>query len=91
VPQRGALKALRFAREPARHPPVQPTEKQVNAMKDLPDNAHVFFPRWGFGASLLDALHETRRRQAAREIHNHRYLVDQAKADEMWARLFASQ
>jgi tagatose-1,6-bisphosphate aldolase non-catalytic subunit AgaZ/GatZ len=50
----------------------------------------VSFPRWGFGASLLDALHETRRRQAAREIDAHRHLIDHAKVDEMWARLFAS-
>jgi hypothetical protein len=67
------------------------TEKRVKAMKDLPDSARVSFPRWGFGASLLDALHETRRRQAAREIHAYRHLIDHAKTDEMWARLFASQ
>jgi transcription elongation GreA/GreB family factor len=40
--------------------------------------------RRGFAAMLLDALHETRRRQAAREIHEHRHLVDDAKAAEMW-------
>jgi hypothetical protein len=37
----------------------------------------------GFGATLLDALRESRRRQAAREIHNHRHLIDDAKAREL--------
>jgi hypothetical protein len=60
-------------------------------MKDHPDISPVAFSRWRFGASLLGALHETRRRQAAREIHAHRHLIDQAKTDAMWARLFASQ
>jgi hypothetical protein len=81
----------RTAFEPDGHPPVQPSEKRVRAMKDLPDVARVSFPRWGFGATFLEALHESRRRQAAREIGAYRHLIDQAKADEMWARLFASQ
>jgi hypothetical protein len=38
----------------------------------------------GFRAMVLDALHESRRRQAAREIHNHRHLIDEAKAYELW-------
>jgi hypothetical protein len=38
--------------------------------------------RQGFGASLLSALHDSRRRQAAREIDNSRHLLDTAKADE---------
>jgi hypothetical protein len=40
--------------------------------------------RRGFGAALLDALHQTRRRQAAREIERYRYLINEAKAGEMW-------
>jgi hypothetical protein len=37
-----------------------------------------------FGRALLDALHESRRRQAVREIHNHRHLIAEAKACELW-------
>jgi len=40
--------------------------------------------RRGFAAALLDALHESRRRQAAREIEKYRYLIDEAKTNEMW-------
>jgi hypothetical protein len=40
--------------------------------------------RRGFFAAFLDALHESRRRQAAREIEKYRYLIDEAKAKEMW-------
>ena len=40
--------------------------------------------RWGFGAAFLDALHESRRRQAAREIHEYRHLIDEVKAREVW-------
>jgi hypothetical protein len=36
----------------------------------------------GLGESLLDALHGSRRRQAAREIDNYRHLLDKAKVDE---------
>jgi hypothetical protein len=36
----------------------------------------------GLGESLLDALHESRRRQAAREIDNYRHLLDKTKVDE---------
>src|ERR1043166_1316785 len=68
-----------------------PNGKRSKAMKRHPDVSPVPFPRWRFGAALLGALHETRRRQAARELHNYRYLIDRAKTDEMWARLFASQ
>jgi hypothetical protein len=37
----------------------------------------------GFGAGLLAALHDSRRRQAAREIYNHRHLIEDAKSVEM--------
>src|SRR5262249_2450978 len=37
--------------------------------------------RRGFFAAFLDALHESRRRQAAREIEKYRYLIDEAKAE----------
>jgi hypothetical protein len=59
-------------------------------MHNRPHTAPVPSPeaRRGFGAALLDALHETRRRQAAREIHEHRHLIDDAKAAELW-RAFA--
>ena len=40
--------------------------------------------RRGFGAALLIALHESRRRQAARAIHEHRHLIDEVKACEFW-------
>jgi len=33
-------------------------------------------------SSLLDALHESRRRQAVRAIDNYRHLLGEAKADE---------
>jgi hypothetical protein len=36
-----------------------------------------------FGASLLYALHESRRRQAAREIDSYRHLLDEGKANEI--------
>jgi hypothetical protein len=45
-------------------------------MRDQPRTAQV--------TSLLDALHESRRQQAAREIHNYWHLIDEAKAREMW-------
>jgi hypothetical protein len=34
------------------------------------------------GLSLLDALHESRRRQAVRAIDNYRHLLGEAEADE---------
>jgi hypothetical protein len=37
--------------------------------------------RHGFGATFLEALHESRRRQAAREIHEHRHLINEAKGN----------
>jgi hypothetical protein len=40
--------------------------------------------RRGFVAAFFNALHESRRRQAAREIEKYRYLIDEAKAKEMW-------
>ena len=40
--------------------------------------------RRGFFAAFLDALHESRRRQAARELEKYRYLIDEAKAKETW-------
>jgi len=39
--------------------------------------------RQGLGASLLDALHESRRRQATREIDYYRHLLDTGKAHEI--------
>jgi hypothetical protein len=41
-------------------------------------------PRAAQGTSLLDALHESRCRQAAREIHYYSHLIDDAKARELW-------
>jgi hypothetical protein len=57
-------------------------------MRDQPRIAQV--------TSLLDALHESRRRQAVREIHYYSHLIDETKASEMWraielSRLKASQ
>ena len=37
----------------------------------------------GFGAGLLAALHESRRREVARAIYDHRHLIDDAKSVEM--------
>jgi hypothetical protein len=34
----------------------------------------------GFGIALLEALHESRSRQAAREIEYHQHLIDEARA-----------
>jgi hypothetical protein len=33
----------------------------------------------GFGTALLEALHESRSRQAAREIQNHQHLIEEAR------------
>jgi hypothetical protein len=57
-------------------------------MRDQPPAVQV--------TSLLDALHGSRRRQAAREIDFYSHLVDETKASEMWrtiqlSRLKASQ
>jgi hypothetical protein len=52
-------------------------------MRDQPRTAQV--------TSLLDALHESRRQQAAREIHNYSHLIDEAKAREMWRAIELSQ
>jgi len=48
-------------------------------------------PRRRFGAAFLEALHESRRRQAAREIEKYSYLVDEAKANEMWRAIARSR
>jgi len=45
-------------------------------MRDQPRAAQV--------TSLLDALHESRRRQAAREIRYYSHLIDEEEASEMW-------
>jgi hypothetical protein len=37
-----------------------------------------------FAATLLEALHESRRRQAMREIENHRHLIDEATTRDFW-------
>ncbi len=39
--------------------------------------------RQSLGVSLLDALHESRRRQAAREIDYYRHLLDEPKVSEV--------
>jgi hypothetical protein len=50
-----------------------------------PTTQNRFAPRrQGFGVNLLDALHESRRRQAAREIHSYRHLIDAANAYAVW-------
>jgi hypothetical protein len=41
-------------------------------------------PRDTQATSLLDALHESRRCQAAREIHYYVHLIDEATASETW-------
>jgi len=54
-------------------------------MKHRPDTTRVSCPqaRRGFVANLLDALHASRCREAAREIDKYRYLIDEPKAAEM--------
>ncbi|HXW27222.1 MAG TPA: hypothetical protein VEK73_20925 [Xanthobacteraceae bacterium] len=37
-----------------------------------------------FGRAFLDALHQSRRGQAARAIREYRHLIDDAKAGELW-------
>jgi hypothetical protein len=37
-----------------------------------------------FGAAVLEALHQSRRRQAVREIDGYRHLIDDVKAGELW-------
>jgi hypothetical protein len=43
-----------------------------------------------FFATLLDALHETQRLQAKRQIAKHQHLIDEVEAAKMWARLFGA-
>jgi hypothetical protein len=54
-------------------------EMKADYYERLP-TAEIGSPRGGFGAALFDALHESRRRQAASVIHNYRHLIDEAKA-----------
>jgi len=54
-------------------------------MKHRSDTTRVPSPqaRRSFVANLLDALHASRCREAAREIEKYRYLIDEPKAAEM--------
>jgi hypothetical protein len=38
--------------------------------------------RRDFAATFLEALHELRRRQAAREIHEHRHLINETRVNK---------
>ena len=53
-------------------------------------SATVAPPRRGFFATLLDAMHETQRLQAERQIPEHRRMTDEIEAAKMWAGLFGA-
>jgi len=48
----------------------------ADAISSVPDHASA---HKGFFAKFVEALHESRRCQAAREIHRHQYLIDGAR------------
>jgi hypothetical protein len=52
-------------------------------MKDRRSPKQTRSRRQGSGVSPLDALHESRRHQAARAIDNYRHLLGEAEADEI--------
>jgi hypothetical protein len=50
-----------------------------NSAVPLRATASVNATTRGFGTALLEALHESRSRQAAREIENHQHLIEEAR------------